>query len=94
MEPAGATHHVGAVIRSNRRSSAMLRKSAAVVSTMPGYLIVRLPAMNNCYLLCVLVDESTEDGRASPNMLRSHSGGDQVVANLLEELVCLAGWSG
>jgi hypothetical protein len=69
----------------------MLRKSAAVVSTMPGYLIVRLPAMNNCYLLSVLVDESTEDGRASPNILRSHSGGDSVVAEPVEELVGLAG---
>jgi hypothetical protein len=76
VEPAGATHHAGAVIRSNRRSNVALRKSAAMVSATPGCLTVRLPAMNDCYLLSVLVDEATEDGRASPNMLSSHSGGD------------------
>jgi hypothetical protein len=41
------------------------------------YLIVKLPAMNSCYLLSVLVDESGEDGRASPNILRSDSGGGE-----------------
>jgi len=62
-----------------------------LASSRRACVIVGLPAMNIDSLLCVLVDESAGDGRASPSMLRSDSGGDCAAAEPAEELVGLAG---